>query len=105
MNATNQSNRRAFLALVGLSFRLLFGGIYATRAYLMDDPLITLRYSLNLARHGHAIWNQADAAHPSLGYTTPLWMLLNAIPAFFTDNKDLLVGCCKLIGLIPLAVI
>src|SRR5256885_13323081 len=48
---------------------------------------------------------RSDAAHPSLGYTTVLWMLLNAVPAFFTDHKDLLVGCCKLIALIPLAVI
>jgi hypothetical protein len=105
MNTTTTSGRRDFLTLVGLAFALLLGGIYATRLYLMDDALITLRYSLNLARHGHAIWNQADAADPSLGYTTVLWMLINAIPAFFTQNKDLLVLCCKLIGLIPLAVI
>jgi hypothetical protein len=105
MNATTTSNRRDFLTLLGLAFSLLLGGIYATRFYLMDDALITLRYSFNLARHGHAIWNQADASDPSLGYTTPLWMLLNAIPAFFTDNKDLLVLCCKLIGVIPLGVI
>src|SRR5713101_6378824 len=105
MNTTTLSNRREFLALVGLSFVLLFCGIYATRSYVMDDALITLRYSFNLARHGHSIWNQADVSDPSLGYTTILWMLLNAIPAFFTANKDLLVLCCKLIGLIPLAVV
>src|SRR5260370_12103495 len=102
MNTTTLSNRREFLALVGLSFVLLFCGIYATRSYVMDDALITLRYSLNLARHGHAIWNQADVSHPSLGYTTVGWMLINAVPAFFTDNKDCLVVACKLIALIPL---
>src|SRR5713101_6686339 len=105
MNTTTLSNRREFLALVGLSFVLLFCGIYATRSYVMDDALITLRYSFNLARHGHAIWNQADVAHPSLGYTTVLWMLINALPACFTDNKDGLVLACKLIGLLPLAAI
>src|SRR5438128_1210063 len=105
MNTKTQNNRREFLALVGLSFILLFCGIYATRSYVMDDALITLRYSFNLARHGHAIWNQADVAHPTLGYTTVGWMLINAIPAFFTGNKDCLVLACKSIGLIPLAVI
>lgn len=102
---TTLSNRREFLALVALAFALLFCGIYLTRAYVMDDALITLRYSLNLARHGRAIWNQADVNQPSLGYTTVLWMLVNAVPAFFTENKDLLVLACKLIGLIPLAAI
>src|SRR5712692_10355641 len=105
MNTTTLRNRREFLVLVGLSFILLFCGIYATRSYVMDDALITLRYSFNLARHGHAIWNQADVSNPSLGYTTVLWMLINAVPAFFTDNKDCLVLGCKLIGLIPLVAI
>jgi hypothetical protein len=105
MHTSALRNRGEYLALVALSFALLFGGIYLTRSYVMDDALITLRYSFNLARHGHAIWNQADASDPSLGYTTILWMLVNAIPVFFTNNKDLLVLSCKLIGLIPLAVI
>jgi len=103
MNTTPATDRREFLALVGLSMALLLAGIAATRCYLMDDALITLRYSFNLARHGHAIWNQADAAQPSLGYTTVAWMLLNALPACFTDNKDALVLACKLLGLFPLA--
>jgi hypothetical protein len=103
MNTTTRSDRRDFLALAALSFLLLFLGIYVTRSYVMDDALITLRYSYNLARHGHAIWNQADASHPSMGYTTVLWMLLNAVPALFTKNKDHLVLACKLIALIPLA--
>jgi hypothetical protein len=105
MNTTTLREKREFLALAGLSFILLFCGIYATRSYVMDDALITLRYSFNLARHGHAIWNQADVAHPSLGYTTVGWMLINAVPAFFTDNKDCLVLVCKLIGLVPLVAI
>src|SRR5947209_7611481 len=71
--ASATSARREFLLLFGLAFLLLTCGIYATRAYVMDDALITLRYSFNLARHGQAIWNQADAAHPSQGYTTVLW--------------------------------
>jgi len=104
MDSTTASRRRDFLALLALSWALLLGGIYLTRFYVMDDALITLRYSFNLARHGRAIWNQADVTRPSLGYTTALWMLLNAIPALFTDYKDLLVICCKLISLMPLAV-
>src|SRR6266849_5489124 len=102
MNTTTQSARREFLALLAVASILLLGGVYCTRSYVMDDALITLRYSFNLARNGHAIWNQADASNPSLGYTTVLWMLINAVPAFFTDNKDCLVLVCKLIGLIPL---
>ena len=78
------SRRRDFLALLALHRALLLGGIYLTRFYVMDDALITLRYSFHLARHGRAIWNQADVTHPSLGYTTVLWMLLNAIPALLS---------------------
>jgi hypothetical protein len=102
MQTIHRSDKREFLTLLGISFVLLLGGILLTHAYLMDDALITLRYSFNLARHGHAIWNQADAAHPDLGYTTFSWMLLNALPALFTTNKDALVLACKLLGLLPL---
>src|SRR5205807_8139383 len=100
MDTMIRSDRREFLTLLGLSFVLLLCGIVITRGYVMDDALITLRYSFNLARHGHAIWNQADAAHPSLGYTTLSWMLLNALPALCTENKDALVLACKLLGLL-----
>src|SRR5438034_5675801 len=72
VRATATIARREFLVLSGLAFLLLGCGIYLTRAYVMDDALITLRYSFNLARHGQAIWNQADLAHPSQGYTTVL---------------------------------
>lgn len=102
MSSLTTTRMRERVALAGVAFLLVLLGIYLTRAYLMDDALITLRYSFNLARHGRAIWNQADAAHPTLGYTTVLWMLLNALPALVTDHKDLLVLGCKLIALGPL---
>jgi hypothetical protein len=57
----------------------------------MDDALITLRYSYNFAHLGVPIWNEADAGNPSMGYTSILWMTLNAIPALFTDQKDILI--------------
>jgi hypothetical protein len=105
MQTMIRSDKRDFLTLVGCAGVLLLASILLTRAYVMDDALITLRYSFNLARHGHAIWNQADAAQPSLGYTTLSWMLLNAVPALCTQNKDTLVLAAKLLGLLPLAVI
>jgi hypothetical protein len=103
MHSSPPINRREYLTLVVLACALLGGGVYLTRAYVMDDALITLRYSFNLARHGEAIWNQGDATNPSRGYTSVLWMLVNAVPALFTENKDLLVLSCKWMGLVPLA--
>src|SRR3954465_419881 len=101
-NRTPITDKREFATELGLAVALLLGGIYATRAYLMDDALITLRYAFHLPRAGQAIWNPADAAHPSLGYTTVAWMLLNALPACFTANKDTLVLAARLLGLLPL---
>jgi arabinofuranosyltransferase len=75
---------------------------YLTRAYVMDDTLITLRYSLNLARLGRPVWNQADVNNPSMGYTTIMWMLLNAVPALFTQHRDTLVAACKFLVAFPL---
>jgi hypothetical protein len=103
MNSILRNDKRELPALWGAASILLLVGILLTRSYMMDDAFITLRYSFNLARHGRAIWNQADASHPTLGYTTVLWMALNAVPALFTDNKDLLALGCKLIAVIPLA--
>jgi len=77
--------------LFGIASAALLLGTWFTRIYLMDDALITLRYSLNFARFGIPIWNQADLSNPSMGYTSLLWMALNALPALFTQNKDLLV--------------
>jgi len=61
----------------------------------MDDALITLRYSVNFGTLGLPIWNKADIYHPTMGFTSPLWMLINSIQAFFTDNKDTIVTVAK----------
>ena len=71
-----------------------------SHSYLMDDALIALRYSENLATSGHAVWNRADVAHPVMGYTSPAWMLLNTLTALFTRDKDTIVGFSKVYSLI-----
>lgn len=96
-------NPSSYGVFLGFSLLLSFLGIYVTRHYLMDDALITLRYSYNFARFGIPIWNQADLDHPSMGYTSLLWMVINAVPALFTSNKDMLVLLAKLFSAIPLA--
>jgi hypothetical protein len=70
--------------------------------YTMDDSLITLRYSQNLADHGQPIWNKADIEHPTMGFTSPAWMVLNSVQVFFTSNKDVIIKCSKFWSLIIL---
>jgi len=82
-------------------FLYLFGAIGVllmtahTYEYVMDDALITLRYSENLAVNGVPIWNKADVSDPTMGYTSPMWMIVNTITALFTDDKDALVFFTK----------
>lgn len=71
-----------------------------TYSYVMDDALITLRYSENLARIGQPIWNRADAAEPAMGYTSPAWMAINAVTAALTSDKDTIVRFTKLYSLL-----
>jgi len=84
-----------FIAAAGILYNF-----FATFPYTMDDALITLRYSINCAKSGLPIWNQADIVHPTMGFTSPLWMLLNSIQAHFTANKDLIVIVAKYWSLI-----
>jgi hypothetical protein len=84
-------NDASYWALIIFSICVGSVGFIATRDYLMDDALITLRYSYNFPRLGIPVWNQADIIHPSMGYTSFLWMLINAFPALFTGNREWLV--------------
>lgn len=90
-NIENLNNYQSpwFLFLIASAALLL--GVWLTRTYVMDDAMITLRYSYNFARFGIPIWNQADLSNPSMGYTSILWMSLNTLPALLTQNKDVLV--------------
>lgn len=90
--------------LTFLSFSLLvsFCGVYITRDYVMDDALITLRYSYNFAELGIPIWNQADLGNPSMGYTSFLWMAINTLPALFIQNKEILVVFAQVFSLMAL---
>ena len=98
-------------ALVLFAFGVL--GLCLTTAhsysYVMDDALITLRYSENLATTGHAIWNRADMQHPAMGYTSTAWMAINSLTALFTRDKDTIVQFSKVyafiaaLGLLALA--
>ncbi|MBN1449905.1 MAG: hypothetical protein JW963_02735 [Anaerolineales bacterium] len=81
---------------------LIFINLMATSHYLMDDALITLRYSYNLGQIGSPVWNEADVHQPSMGYTTPLWMALNSIPAFFSGDRDLLITSARSISILAL---
>ncbi len=44
--------------------------------FVLDDAYITFRYSENLVRSGEIIWNLGE--DPVEGFTSMLWMLLNA---------------------------
>jgi arabinofuranosyltransferase len=55
--------------------------------YLADDAFITLRYSRNLADGLGPVWNSGERVE---GYTTFLWMLLNA--GFAKAGLDLVSG-------------
>ncbi len=98
-------NTKSFWLLLGIAGIASLCGVLLTHNYLMDDALITLRYSFNFARFGIPIWNQADLGNPSMGYTSLLWMILNAIPVLFTDNKDILVLVAQLFSFAALLLI
>ena len=56
---------------------LIFSGICLSMAdFVLDDAFITYRYALNLATHGVLEWNLG--ADPVEGYTSFLWVLVNA---------------------------
>jgi hypothetical protein len=74
-----------------IAFAGILYGFITTYGYTMDDALITLRYSINFADSGLPIWNKADFSHPTMGFTSPLWMLINSIQAHFTSDKDLII--------------
>lgn len=95
-------NASSYWIFLVISILISICGVYVTRNYLMDDALITLRYSYNFANLGVPIWNQADINNPSMGYTSILWMTINSLPALFTSNKDTLVLTAKLFAFIPL---
>lgn len=94
-----------FWVLFGLAALACLWGVLLTRIYVMDDALITLRYSFNFVRFGIPIWNQADLGNPSMGYTSFLWMSLNALPALITSNKDVLIFVAKAFSFTALLVI
>lgn len=89
-------------ALVFFTFGAVGLGLVTahSHSYVMDDALITLRYSENLATTGHAVWNRADIAHPAMGYTSPVWMTLNALTVLFTRDKDTIVSFSKVYSFI-----
>ncbi len=93
-NATNPVARNTTRDCVVLFFFGAIGVLVATLLtypFIIDDAVITLRYSYNLAHIGQPVWNQADVDNPTMGYTSTMWMVLNAIPALFTDDKGALV--------------
>src|SRR5215470_8244072 len=71
---------------------LLFAlGVFAYRDSLMDDTFIHLVYARNLRATGRLEFN---AGEPSLGATSPLWMLLLAGAGASENAARLLsVGC------------
>jgi len=104
-NRQRSGSAPVFWPLLALSALISIGAVYQTRGYVMDDAMITLRYSHNFARYGVPFWNQADLQNPSMGYTSLLWMAINAVPALLTGNKDVLVLAAKLYSLASLLVI
>lgn len=94
----SESQARYLIYLIALAVGSSIFCLLATADYIMDDAFITLRYSHNFGQIGQPIWNKADIGNPSMGYTTPLWMILNAIPAVFTTDRDALVTFSRLLS-------
>jgi len=88
-------------------FLIAIALIIATTArsfgYTMDDALITLRYSINMADHGLPIWNPLDAQDPSMGFTSSLWMLINSLTGLISADKNSYILASKLISLFAMA--
>ena len=68
----NAGRWRAGLALALLVYAL---GVVAYRDAIMDDTFIHLQYARNLRARGELAFNPGE---PSLGTTSPLWVLLLA---------------------------
>lgn len=93
---------KEFWVLAGITAAWIALGFFMTYGYVMDDTLITLRYAYQFAHLGLPVWNPADLADPSMGFTSVVWMLLNSVAALVTSNKDALVVLSKVIALTAL---
>jgi hypothetical protein len=71
------TSRFAVLAALVVVFALLARHYYP---FFSDDALITLRYSERFATGQGLTWTPGERVE---GYTDLLWVLLNAVPAFF----------------------
>ncbi len=75
----NPAVRRAVrLALIGVA-----GLVFVRTAWMSDDAYITLRTVDNFVNGYGLRWNVADRVQT---FTHPLWLLLEAIPYFFTHE-------------------
>lgn len=72
MNGSSAQAERLWLRLALLVFT---AGVVAYRDNVMDDTWIHLQYARNLREHGEIAFNSGE---PSLGLTSPLWVLLLA---------------------------
>lgn len=69
-------NTRLFMfAAIFSAVFLLLAMLY--RDFVLDDAFITYRYAFNLAHHGAITWNPSE--HPVEGFTSFLWVILNAL--------------------------
>jgi hypothetical protein len=60
-------------AACAIAFAVLFSRYWW---FVLDDSYISFRYAQNLAEHGQLTWNLGE--DPVEGYTSSLWVLLNA---------------------------
>jgi arabinofuranosyltransferase len=86
-------SKRALLFVVFVVVALT--SVALTRAYLMDDALITLRYARHLAESGHATWNRAGSEAPLVGYTSIAWMMILSATSLVVIDADALIVCAK----------
>ncbi|MDP9001925.1 MAG: hypothetical protein M3O46_17630 [Myxococcota bacterium] len=68
----------------------------ATRACLIDDALITLRYARHFAHSGHATWNPPGTEAPLIGYTSAAWLVVESMIASVIKDPDALIVAAKL---------
>lgn len=64
--------------LLGLASAIVFVALcFPFKSFVLDDSFITYRYALNLVEHGTLAWNVGRP--PVEGFTSLLWVLVNAV--------------------------
>lgn len=78
---------RSTLILAGILSVLFLVLLSLFWEFVLDDSYITYRYARNLAEHGAILWN--PGSDPVEGYTSFLWVILNALGIWISADPVL----------------